>query len=771
MASKKRVVAHFMHEHEEAEARRVLDDAEVEPAFVVGVTDDEGVRTLQAAGLFVEVLGRVAPALPDPQIAAGPALRFPALVQARLRGPLTSRHRSEIATTGATIVERTPEGAVVMRVDAAKQLAALRDLGVVERVEPAERSGPVMKQRARAIPTDPTIASADVVAPVAADDPALTYDVRLREPGALSAVKQWLEKQPGTVIVDQAKRKLRAVLRASVAAEVSGREDVAKVSEVIPRRVRNDVACALTGAVSPRARLGAALFDLDGSGEIVAIADTGLDETHPELPAWKVVGVEKLGRRRENGRLVGDDPDGHGTHVAGTAVGSGGGSDGELAGAAPGAKLYFQSLLDRWGELGGLPTSLEDLFATAYAKGARIHSNSWGAALAGRYGVDSLEVDQFVYEHPEMLVVVAAGNEGSLRPPSGGVSQTPPGFVELFSIGDPATSKNALVVGASRSSRARGGYARFTHHEAWPDDFPLVPGFVGVANEKISSDPQALAGFSSRGPSDDGRVKPDIVAPGTDILSARSAKAPSSHFWGTSRRYGGRYAYMGGTSMATPLVAGCAAVVRQYIRQVRHHDLPSAALLKATLLNGARWLAAPDSIADPQGEPNYHQGFGCLQLHGTLPHRHADFELAFVDTHTDAGLALAGGRAHQWRVSLTSPGPLRICMSYTDPPGAGIQHDLDLFVELSDGSKLRGNDRVPLQQFVNRPDRANNTEVIRVPNAPAGKVLVQVTARNVIVGPQHYALTITGPLDETLGAPPAAGGPRTHTNESIVRVE
>src|SRR5690606_31361767 len=96
-------------------------------------------------------------------------------------------------------------------------------------------------------------------------------------------------------------------------------------------------------------------------------------------------------------------------------------------------------------------------------------------------------------------------------------------------VGSPGTAKNVLTVGATENYR--------------PDI------------DTQSDNPNTVANFSSRGPTADGRIKPDVVAPGTWILSMRASQAPDNSFWGT---FNSDYAFMGGTSMATPLTAGAA---------------------------------------------------------------------------------------------------------------------------------------------------------------------------------------------------------------------
>src|SRR4029453_13843513 len=112
-------------------------------------------------------------------------------------------------------------------------------------------------------------------------------------------------------------------------------------------------------------------FGLEGAGEGIGIADTGIDPKPPDL-ANRITGRSAWGRPNDT-----SDPEGHGTHVAGCAVGDGTASKGEVMGAAPKAKVFFQSILDANGRLGGLPNDIGDLLKEAYSAGARVHNNSW----------------------------------------------------------------------------------------------------------------------------------------------------------------------------------------------------------------------------------------------------------------------------------------------------------------------------------------------------------------------------------------------------------
>jgi serine protease AprX len=465
----------------------------------------------------------------------------------------------------------------------------------------------------------------------------------------------------------------------------------------------------------------------------VAVADTCLDDTHPDL-ASRVAGLRAWGRPPSDT----SDPNGHGTHVAGSVLGDGSASGGKIRGTAPKARLFFQSLLNNDSPVGGLPLTLDQLFEEAYQAGARIHNNSWGTPTPSIYRIMSNEVDDFMSRRKDMLIVVCAGNEGSAADPAIGTRSVPEGYVDFKSIGAPATCKNALTVGASRSGRKEGGKAALKYGDVWPQRFPSPP----IATELFSADPQAMAAFSSRGPCNF-RIKPDVVAPGTDILSCRSSAAPDANFWGLYPPNPGRYAYMGGTSMAAPLVSGCAALVREYYIKTRNHQ-PSAALIKATLINGTVRLSGQDAVAVYPNLPNYHQGFGAVHLPSSIPTaRNPQMKLEFIDNWNDPSSHLVSGGA-RFRLGVAG-GRLSICLTYTDAPGSGLQNNLDLLIQVPGMLRKRhGNEKLPIP--LNGPDDTNNVEVFTIEDAPAGNYLVQIAVSNLLKPPQDFALVATGQL-------------------------
>jgi serine protease AprX len=738
----KHVIAYAMHESERDIAADMVDNAQVTESYVIGDIDEDRIEELERAGLVVD---EVAPAgrpttaamargtlsadtgvdgwraAADDEIPP-PEPGTPTQWLVSLNSPLMAEMRQALGATGAQLDEYVPHHAYVATAtpEQASEIINLPFVRDVERYGPS-KTGPIVLTAGGGERGE--------------GETARVWDLWLSDAAVREQVLSWLE-QHDVSVVGEGGRRVRLALPAEsgLQREISTLSGVLSMVEYVPPKLFNDVARGLLGVTSdnPERRL-----PLTGAGQVVAVADTGLQETHPDF-AGRIIDVVALGRPNDP-----SDPNGHGTHVAGSVLADGAASDGMFAGVAPEAMLYFQSLLDPQGGLGGLPVSLEDLFEPAYQAGARIHNNSWGAATASAYTVDSNDVDAYAAKRRDMLIVVAAGNEGTAANPF----NSAPGFVDWLSIGSPASCKNALTVGAARTQRTTGGLSKRTYGSTWPGDFPKPP----IAEQRLSGDSECLAAFSSRGPCDDRRIKPDIVAPGTDIISTRSDRAPDDHFWGLVDD-NPAYAYMGGTSMACPLVAGCAALVRQYLVD-RRDTSPSAALLKAILINGARWLTGEDSLADRDARPNFHQGFGAVNLTTTIPNpAEPDLRLEFVDCWETPNLQLdETGAQRRFHVDVAAGMPLRLCLAYTDLPGRSLQNDVSFMVQDPNGVKIAGNVGLP---EITKSDVDNNVEVIRVDDPTPGRWLVQVFARNLLRPPQDYALVVGGALSSSLRRAP-----------------
>ncbi|WP_332736855.1 S8 family serine peptidase [Flavihumibacter sp.] len=563
----------------------------------------------------------------------------------------------------------------------------------------------------------------------------LCFDILLHRSVDLQTVEQWLN-QKGAAIAGAAGNKIRIYLLedSPVMQEISENIYVQSFDEYVPPKLHNDLARQIMGLdnLIPISSLG---LNYNGDGQIVGVADTGIDDTHPDFQNQIHLIPTAWGRPGDY-----SDEEGHGTHVAGSIVGNGAASNGQIKGTAPGAKVFFQSIMDGNEEL-KLPFQLQTLFQEAYNNGARIHNNSWGSSTSSRYTVNSVEVDEFVWKNKDMLLVFSAGNDGNAVNPV----NVPAGFPDFLSIGSPASAKNVLTVGASRSTRKSGGYAEFSYGVVWPQFFPNPP----LNSENVSGNSNALACFSSRGPCDDFRIKPDVVAPGTDIASPKSSKASLSKFWGTypGNKY---YAIMGGTSMSAPIVAGCAAVVREYF-QKKHNHSASAALVKAAIINGSKKLTGIDAVVKFGDLPNFNQGYGMVEMTNTIPSPNHDFYLFFYDNYqnTNEHFKITGQRI-RLQIHLPANTWLRICLTYTDFPGRALQNNLNLMLDYNlTNQKWTGNEKLP--SLLRMPDTVNNVETIVIDNALAGQYTLQVSATNIVKGIQDFAIVVTtGNLHTTI---------------------
>ncbi len=524
---------------------------------------------------------------------------------------------------------------------------------------------------------------------------------------------------------------------------------VRKVRRRAVNRPSNDVAATVTGT---KTSLGTSGLGLSGSGETVAVCDTGIDTgdpnaIHPDFEG-RVASVRSYPITPDfapyvNNPGADDGPadlgSGHGTHVSGSVLGSGVASEGKpgLAGPIRGfaheAKLVFQAIeqacdwkdpadLQRFGRymLAGIPADLKDIFSDAFSDGARIHSNSWGGGQPGAYDESCRALDEWVWEHKDFCVLVAAGNDGS--------DADGDGRINPMSVTSPGTAKNCITVGACENKRPE--FDAATYDRWWPQDFPVAP----HAGDPMANDPKQVVAFSSRGPTSDGRVKPEVVAPGTFILSTRSRMLPLNNVAWAPFQPSRLYFHMGGTSMACPLAAGAVAVVREYLRTEQGVAQPTAALLKAALMAGAARLSG---YGERGAVVDNEQGFGRLDLDGVLAPRGSASSHFF-----EVAPGLQTGKAHSRELRVKSKGqPLRVALAYSDFPGPALVNDLNLIVTAPDGSKVAGNGR---RGGAGGLDARNNAELVHVSKPAAGTWTVDVVGSNVPHGPQDFALVTIG---------------------------
>jgi hypothetical protein len=407
-----------------------------------------------------------------------------------------------------------------------------------------------------------------------------------------------------------------------------------------------------------------------GSGQIVAVADQGLDRneewfrqydngvsvnteitnaeaTTPPIagsfhPQRKVVAYWVMPGATAYDNGVSSSPF-HGTHVTGTVAGDKGTASTPLLahyddgdGMAPNAQILFQDLGDdSSGLLGG--SGGPPMWEQALSVGAYISSNSYGARPQPggvAYPTGSALLDDFLWRNPDLLIVFAAGNAGG-----------------SMTINHPGSAKHALTVGA-----------------------------LGHGTSL------SAASFSSRGPTQDGRIKPDLMAPGTAI---RSAGGDTDNVNLDAASFGS----ISGTSMATPTVAGAAALARQYFEQgfypggsanAGDRMRPSGTLLKALLLNGTRTFADTPAVAT---------GWGRVWLDSNLYFAGENRDLRVWDLDHQAGLG--SGEVDEYALRVEAGQELRATLVWYDPaalPGDGpaLVNNLDLELE-TPGNTLLGN--------------------------------------------------------------------------------
>ena len=457
-------------------------------------------------------------------------------------------------------------------------------------------------------------------------------------------------------------------------------------------------------------------------GFAIDVTDSGLDSgstavVHPDL----------LGRVSYANNYTPDadakDCGGHGTNVASIAAGLGTAAGQDAAsykhglGVAPFAEVGASKIFRCTGAAASV--NYATLTANAYADGARISNNSWGISNFGGYHAASQAYDGLVRDasastpgNQEMVEVFSAGNDGDGK----GNPLDPKGDEGYGSITAPGTAKNVITVGASESVRGSG-----------TDGCGVTNGGADSASDIIN--------FSGRGPTQDGRMKPDLVAPGTHITGASPQHAGYTGTGVCDKTFGGSsfYSLVSGTSQAAPHVAGAAALLRDwYVREVNPTP-PSPALTKAILVNTAVDVAGGNSGKNSSipAAPNTDEGWGRVSIGAALDATQREY----LDQSATNTLEANGQSVlRSYQVDDTAK-PVRVTLAWTDPPPATITgnafvNDLDLEVSAG-GRTYRGN---WLADGVSVPggqaDFRNNLENVVLPANTSGRMSVKVVAKS-----------------------------------------
>ena len=436
---------------------------------------------------------------------------------------------------------------------------------------------------------------------------------------------------------------------------------------------------------------------LTGAGEVVGVADTGMDydscyfddssnaisfypATNPRHR--KVLSYVEC---EDNGvREHADIANAHGTHVVGSLAGHSLGVNNDYDGMAKEAKVVFHDLTCGRDQSIIVPPDLGDFYDVSYQLGVRLQSNSWGGVASQTYSFTDRSSDLFLYEHQDMLAVFAAGN------------------VANAGVIIPGSGKNILSIAAHRNSN--------------------------YANERDQP-----ASFSARGPTYDGRSKPDLAAPGQSVTSARSDGNQNSHNCDVQAK--------SGTSMATHLVSGSGVLMRQYFGRGYHPSGTASAEHQRTNVSGPLLKALLVHSTKGAGYNNA-MGYGRLQLDRVIRFDHTAADLAVEDYKI-----IRNGETHEYCFSSLDGGDGVATLVWHDSAAAAegtknmpIVNDIDLAVTASDGKLRRGNDQSDW-------DRKNNLEQIRFSGAAFKRFKVSIHGYNIQdsdrYGGQPYALVVS----------------------------
>ena len=479
---------------------------------------------------------------------------------------------------------------------------------------------------------------------------------------------------------------------------------------------------------------------LFGTGQIIGVADSGLDSdedwfvhynngtsiTH-QVTSAESTNPPTLGTLYPNRKVIGYfvmpgalayDESGHGTHVTGSVAADrldsiSNGPAGRISspsssgydnddGMAPNAQILFQDIggedEDDEGALTGQGSY--PMWQQAYNAGARIHSNSYGADGDGAYTISDLYLDRHLREYEDMLILFAAGNDG----------------VASNTIGSPGNSKNAMTVGA-----------------------------LGHGNASV------VATFSSRGPTDDGRIKPDIATTGSSVESAQNDSENTTSISPAARTT------KSGTSMATPIAAGASALLRQYFtdgfypsgqKNSADSHIPTGPLMKATLINGA---------GTSGGHFNKNVGWGRVNLSNSIMFNDSSKQLRVWEVENDNGLKT--NETYEFKLGVKSDKEFSVTLAWYDVAatsggGKTLVNNLDLEVQLGN-TKYKGNNFSDVAQSSSDGsfDTINTVEQVKLKNPAEGVYTITVKGADIPGNGdsnsfrQGFALVATGHFD------------------------
>lgn len=431
---------------------------------------------------------------------------------------------------------------------------------------------------------------------------------------------------------------------------------------------------------------GASGYDLDGSGVTVGMWDTGVvRSTHEQL----------MGRtsNQENGTQSNN----HSTHVAGVIAANGDGNP-DAIGMAPNVNLLCWNDTDSLFEV---VDHIDEISVSSHTYDPEYDVRD-KSVLFGHYSSTARAIDYIAYNFNH-TAVISAGNNQQLTGEDANIS----GF---HSINPIATGKNVITVGSIRDR---------------------TNGSVPLGEEWMTD-------YSSWGPTNDGRIKPDLVANGDQLISTDSESDSA-------------YSEMSGTSFSAPVVTGAIACLTQlYRRSFGEYD-PPVAMMKAVLLH-----TAIDDVDSPG--PDYTFGWGLLDARAA-----ADFIYRYSQNEPCMIVDSFQGDAITIPMMRDGTDPIRVTMVWIDPAGnteiyrsddeKNLVNDLDLSIQSSDGIYLPwtldpSNPTLPAKK--DQPNHVDTVEQVYISQAGEGHYTITIDGELMRGSSQQYVLCVDGlkPVDE-----------------------
>lgn len=446
-----------------------------------------------------------------------------------------------------------------------------------------------------------------------------------------------------------------------------------------------------------------------GNGVVLNTTDTGITTNHQQFydPSYPITGTGVYPNHRKvvayknyQGAAFGDVGGYHGTHVNCTVAGDDTTQGSQpYDGMAKKARIYF---VDIGNASGGLvvPTNLTAMYDTIHlGRGLPYtilqHSGSWGwGNSSGTYLLQDASTDAYIYANPDFLNLYAAGNEYSSR-----------------TIRNPGIAKNVLTIGAMLNS----------------------------------TNSTQIASFSSRGPTLDNRIKPNIMAPGdgTNLWAG---------LWSANGAGTSGYKGMSGTSMATPATNGAIGLIRQYLLAGFYpsgaaNTSDSIKYQSAALLRAMTMVSADPNVG--YTIPNSNVGWGRIDVDSVLFFAGNSRNLIIIDDT----IGVTTGVSITDSFIVNSAIPLRVCMAWTDTAASSganstLVNNLHLELTAPSGTYYRGNQYSGGQSSSNPSswDNINVEECARINSPQMGVWYITVIGQNILNGPMGFAYAVTGDI-------------------------